>query len=43
MKEYMVSVIVPVYNSEKYIEECVQSVEKQTYDINKMMVLKTTV
>ena len=39
MKEYMVSVIVPVYNSEKYIEECVQSVEKQTYDINKIQIV----
>lgn len=30
MKEYMVSVIVPVYNNEKYIPECIQSIEKQT-------------
>ena len=35
MKEYMVSVIVPVYNNEKYIPECIQSIEKQTYDIEK--------
>ena len=27
----MISVIVPVYNVEKYLEKCVQSVQKQTY------------
>lgn len=39
MKQYMVSVVVPVYNSEKYIEECIQSIEKQTYDINKIQII----
>ena len=39
MKEYMVSVIVPVYNNEKYIPECIQSIEKQTYDINKIQIV----
>lgn len=30
MKE-LISVIVPMYNSEKYIEHCIESIEKQTY------------
>lgn len=35
----MISVIVPVYNSEKYLEECVQSILKQTYkDIEVLLV-----
>lgn len=31
MEEELVSVIVPVYNSEKYLEECIQSLVNQTY------------
>lgn len=31
MMEYLVSVIVPVYNVEEYLEECVDSILKQTY------------
>ncbi len=31
MEEYLVSAIVPVYNSEKYIEESILSICKQTY------------
>ena len=27
-----ISVIVPVYNAEKYLDECIQSILKQTYD-----------
>lgn len=30
-KEKLVSVIVPVHNAEKYLEEAVESVRKQTY------------
>ena len=30
-KEGLVSVIVPVYNAEKYIEECINSINCQTY------------
>ncbi|MBO5106527.1 MAG: glycosyltransferase family 2 protein, partial [Clostridia bacterium] len=31
MKSGMVSVIIPVYNREKYIEECINSVFEQSY------------
>lgn len=27
----MISIIVPVYNSEKYLDECLKSIQKQTY------------
>ena len=27
----MISVIVPVYNVEEYLEECLESIQKQTY------------
>lgn len=32
MKEKLVSIIMPVYNSEKYIKDAIQSILKQTYD-----------
>ena len=28
----MISVIVPIYNAEKYIEKCVDSILKQSYE-----------
>lgn len=28
---WMVSVIVPVYNAEKYLEKCIESIRSQTY------------
>lgn len=31
MKDYKISVIVPVYNAEKYLEKCVNSLSHQTY------------
>lgn len=31
MKEYKISVIVPVYNASEYLEDCVSSILKQTY------------
>lgn len=31
MKDEKISIIVPVYNSEKYIEKCIQSIINQTY------------
>ena len=30
MKEYDISVIIPVYNAEKYLGECIESVLNQT-------------
>ena len=27
----MISIIIPIYNSEKYLEACLESVIKQTY------------
>ncbi len=32
INENLVSVIVPVYNGGKYIQECLESIEKQTYE-----------
>ena len=35
----MISVIVPVYNVEKYLEECLDSIQNQTYsDIEVILV-----
>ena len=31
MEEDLVSIVIPVYNSAKYIKEAVESIEKQTY------------
>ena len=34
-----VSIIIPVYNSEKYIEKCVESIVKQTYKNIEMIII----
>ena len=31
MKKDLVSIVIPIYNSEKYLFECVQSIINQTY------------
>lgn len=37
MKDVLVSVIIPVYNTEKYLDKCLQSVVNQTY--NKLQII----
>ena len=32
MKKQIVSIVIPVYNGEKYIEECINSLQQQTYE-----------
>ena len=31
MSEYLVSIVTPVYNSEKFISETIDSIQNQTY------------
>ena len=35
MREIKVSVIIPIYNVEEYLEECLQSVVDQTLEIGR--------
>lgn len=37
--EYDVSVVIPVYNAEKYLDECILSLVNQTYDFSSIQVL----
>ena len=36
---YDISVIIPVYNNEKYVEECITSVLKQSFDTKKIQMI----
>ncbi|MGZ0947377.1 glycosyltransferase family 2 protein [Streptococcus thermophilus] len=39
IEEYKVSVIVPVYNVEEYIRECIKSIQAQTYSNIEIIVI----
>ena len=40
MEQYDVSVVIPVYNCEKYIEECIKSIsEQQAVDLKRIQVI----
>ena len=39
MKEYKVAVVIPTYNEELYIENCIESVRKQSFPFEKMDVM----
>ena len=39
MNNELVSIIIPVYNVEKYVEECVESVIKQTHENIEILLL----
>lgn len=39
MENCLVSVIIPVYNCEKYLQQCVESLLKQTYQIHEIILI----
>lgn len=39
MRDYQISVVIPNYNNEKYISDCIESIEKQSYPIEKIIVV----
>ena len=39
MRNYKISVIVPVYNVEKYLEECIYSILKQDYQDFELLII----
>ena len=39
MSNQLISIIVPVYNVEKYIVRCIESVEKQSYDLWELILI----
>ena len=39
MEKNLVSIITPVYNGEKYIEKCIESVLNQTYKNLEMIIV----
>ena len=30
-KDFLISIVIPIYNAEKYLEECLNSIKNQTY------------
>ncbi len=36
MENYLISIIMPTYNAEKYIKRCIDSIINQTMDFNKI-------
>lgn len=30
-EDYLISIVIPIYNAEKYLEECLSSIKNQTY------------
>lgn len=39
MNKYDISIIVPVYNNEKYIDKCLKSILRQNFDLNRIQVI----
>ena len=37
--KYDVSIVIPVYNVEDYLKECLESILNQNYDINKIEII----
>lgn len=37
--KYDISIIIPVYNNEKYIDECLKSILNQKFDINRIQII----
>ncbi|MBQ8042749.1 MAG: glycosyltransferase [Clostridia bacterium] len=39
MFKYDISIVIPIYNMEKYLKECLDSILKQDYDLSKIQVI----
>ena len=39
MNDYSISVVIPNYNNEKFVQSCIESIAKQTYPIEKIIVV----
>lgn len=36
MSDYLISIILPTFNAEKYLRRCIDSIINQTFDFNKI-------